>query len=153
MAWQRIGIVTISPTSDAVVVGPIEVPAYDGFEVRVRLLSGPYPFQFGYGLLSYRSSLGKELGTIKVWPKNEPEDYVLGKGQICTDTTGVLVFEPRTWSLRWVKAGFSLVVEVLADLANDQLPFDRYQAPGFVFDGSELLLFQSDGLAQLVISP
>ena len=153
MAWQRIGIVTISPTSDAVVVGPIEVPAFDGFEVRVRLLSGPYPFQFGYGLLSYRSSVGKELGTIKVWPRNEAEDYLLGKGMTCTDTTGVLVFEPRTWSLRWVKAGFSLVVEISADLASDQLPNDRYQAPGFISDGAELVLAQVGTLGQLIFEP
>lgn len=149
MAWQRIGIVTISPTTDEAVVGPIEVPYFDGIEVRVKLLSGPYPFQFGYGLLSYRSSNGKELGTIRVWPRNEASDYLLGKGMTCQDTTGSLVFEPRTWSLRWVKAGFSLIVEVSADLPSD-LPTDRYQAPGFIAGGVERVLAQVGNLGQLV---
>lgn len=149
MAWRRVGTVTISPTTVEAVVGAIEVPAFDGFEVRVRLLSGPYPFQFGYGLLYYRSSLGRELGTIRVWPKTEPEDYLLGKSMLCTDTTGVLVFEPRSWSLRWVKAGFSLVVQIEADLPSD-LPSDRYQAPGFVAGGITRVLTQVGSLGRLV---
>lgn len=152
MAWQSIGTVTISPTSDEAVVGPIEVPVFNGVEVRVRLLSGPYPFQFGYGLLSYRSSNGKELGTIKVWPRNEATDYLLGYGMTVQDTTGVLVFEPRTWSLRWVKAGFALVVEVLADLASD-LPTDRYMTPGFTDGSTELLFTQVGNLGQLFFTP
>lgn len=152
MTWQNIGTVTISPTSDEAVVGPIEVPAFNGFEVRVRLLSGPHPFQFGYGLLSYRSSYGKELGTIRVWPKTEAEDYLLGHGMTAQDTTGVLVFEPRTWSLRWVKAGFALVVHVLADLASN-LPQDRYTAPGFTDSVTTLVLTQVGSLGQLVFTP
>lgn len=149
MAWSRIGVVSISPNTQEAVVGPIEVPNFDGVEVRVRLLSGPYPFQFGYGLLSYRSSNGKELGTIKVWPRNEASDYLLGKGMTCQDTTGVLVFEPRTWSLRWVKAGFSLTVEISADLPSD-LPNDRFQSPGFIAGGVERVLTKVGNLGQLV---
>lgn len=150
MAWQTIGTVTISPTTEAAVVGPIEVPGFDGFEVRVRLVSGPYPFQFGYGLLYYRSSNGREYGTIRVWPKNEQEDYLLGKGMTVQDTTGVLVFEPRTWSLRWVKAGFSLVVEIQADLPTDLFPEDRYQAPGFTDGTAGLVFTQIGNLGRLV---
>lgn len=152
MAWRRIGIVTISPTTDKAVVGPIEVPGFDGVEVRVRLLSGPYPFQYGYGLLYYRSSNGREMGTIRVYPKMEPEDYIIGKGMTVQDTTGELVFEPRTWNLRWVKAGFSLVVEILADLASD-IPTDRYQASGFTDGLAELVLTQVGDLGHLIFLP
>lgn len=129
MAWQLVGAVTISPDTEEAVVGPIEVPTYGGVEVKLRQ-TAPTPFRWGYGLLSYRSTNGLELGTIKVWPRLEFSNYLLGEGLTVVANSGALVFEPRTWNLRWVKAGFSLTVEVLADLATD-LPSDRYQSDGF----------------------
>lgn len=147
MAWQSIGSVSISPTTTEAVVGPIEVPTYGGVEVKLRQV-GATPFRWGFGLLSYRTSNGLELGTIKVWPRQEFSNYLLGAGLTVSDNTGVLVFEPRSFNLRWVLAGFSLTVEVLADLASD-LPSDRYKSDGFVFAGTELELIQSGTLGRL----
>lgn len=129
MAWQLVGSVTISPDTVEAVVGPIEVPTYGGVEVKLRQTT-PTPFRWGYGLLSYRSVHGLEMGTIKVWPRMEFSSYHLGERLTVVANSGVLVFEPRTWNLRWVKADFSLSLEVLADLATD-LPPDRYQSDGF----------------------
>ena len=147
MAWQLIGSASVNPTTKEVVLGSIEVPTFGGVQVKVRQLS-PTPFEWGYGLLSYRSRNGLEMGTIKVWPRREFTNYLLGAGLTVSDNTGVLIFEPRAFNLRWVRAGFSLTVEVLADLASD-LPSDRYKSDGFVFAGTELDLIQSGGLGRL----
>lgn len=139
MAWQYIGSVTVSPNTEETVVGSITVPTFGGVPVKI-LQTSSAPFQFGYGLLSYRSTYGRELGTIRVWPRTDFTSYMLGQGLTVVDNSGVLVFEPRTWNLRWVRAGFALSIDFLADLATD-LPPDRYQSDGFATgDGLELPL-------------
>ncbi len=152
MAWQLIGSVTVTPETTEAVVGPIEVPTFGGVEVKLRQVA-PTPFRWGYGLLSYRTGNGLELGTIKVWPRLEFSNYLLGAGLSVVDNTGVLVFEPRTYNLRWVLAGFPLTVEVLADLASD-LPADRYQAEGFALNsGEDVPLTLSGSLGRLTFTP
>lgn len=151
MAWQLIGQVTVTPTTDEAVVGPIQVPTFGGVELKLRQ-TAPTPFRWGYGLLSYRTGNGLELGTIKVWPRQEFSNYLLGAGLSVADNTGVLVFEPRSYNLRWVLAGFPLTVQVLADLASD-LPADRYRADGFaVGSGESLPLSPFGNLGRIVFT-
>jgi hypothetical protein len=147
MAWQRIGAVSISPITDTAVIGPIEVPTYGGVEIKIRQV-GSTPFRWGYGLLSYRTGNGLELGTLRVWPRPEFCNYLLGAGLTVSDNTGVLIFEPRSYNLRWIMAGFSFGLEVLADLASD-LPADRYKADGFAVAGNERQLIESGNLGRL----
>jgi hypothetical protein len=137
MAWSTVGTVSISPTTDQAVVGPVEVPATGGLRVRVQQL-GSTPFQWGFGLLSYQSSNGLELGTIQVYPRSISSSYLLGAGMTVDDTSGQLIFEPRNWNLKWVQAGFSLSIVVLA-FVGGTLPVDRYTAPGFVDDSGQLI--------------
>ncbi len=148
MAWQLVGRVTVGPFDDSVVVGPIEVPTAGGFEFSVRQVE-PTPFKWGNGLVSFVSSQGRELGTEQVWPKLQRESYYLGDNLTVLENSGVLIFEPRLWNLRWVRAGFPLVLEFLADLATD-LPPDRFRAPGFSLDdGAPLLLELAGDLGRL----
>lgn len=136
MAWQSIGSINVGPTSTEVVVGPIEVPTYGGVELKIRQTSFT-PFRWGYGLLSFRSDQGLELGTMKVWPRMEFSHYKLGAGLGVVSNYGVLVFEPRSFNLRWILAGFSLSLQILADIGTD-LPSDRVLADGFS-NGSDLI--------------
>lgn len=147
MAWQSIGTVTVGPTTAEAVVGPIEVPTYGGVELKLRQTE-PSPFRWGYGLLSFRSGNGYELGTIKVWPRTTFTAYKLGAGLGVVSNAGILVFEPRSFNLRWVMAGFSLSVQVLADLPSD-LPADRVTADGFSFALESLPLVLSGSLGRL----
>lgn len=152
MAWQLIGSITVGPNTTEATVGAIEVPTYGGIQVKIRQTT-PTPFRWGYGLLSYRSANGLELGTIKVWPRTEFSSYVLGARHLVNDNYGVLVFEPRTWNLRWVLAGFSLGLEVLADIATD-LPPDRFTSDGFTTGGGvELPLTLSGGQGRVTFAP
>lgn len=149
MAWQRIGTIDVQPFDEAVTVGPVEVPIAGGFEFSVRQVE-PTPFRWGNGLVTYVSSQGRELGTVQVWPKEERESYYIGQNLTVLDNTGVLVFEPRLWNVRWIRAGFPLVLEFLADLATD-LPPDRFRAPGFAQDDeSPLVLVEVGTLGQLL---
>ena len=129
MSWSVVGTATVSPSSEEVTVGEVTVPESGGLRLKVRLLTAA-PFQFGYCLLSYRSAFGKELGTIRVWPRTETTSYHLGENLQAMDREGVLVLEPRSWNLRWVLAGFSLSVQVLADVEAG-LPVDRFAPAGF----------------------
>jgi hypothetical protein len=135
-SWQWVGEVNASPTDTEIVVGNVVAPASGPLIVKcVQLV--PTPFQFGYGLLSYESDHGRELGTIRVWPRTQFTSYAMGDGLNAADRSGRLVFEPRTWSLRWVKAGFPLSVAFLA-LQPTELPADRFLMPAL--DGPDGIL-------------
>lgn len=143
MSWAVVGTASFGPGTKEATVGSVTVPATGGLPVKVRLASS-VPFQFGYCLLSYRSAFGRELGTIRVWPRDESTVYKLGEGLTVLDTSGELVLEPRSWNLRWVEAGFPLSVLVLADVEVG-LPVDRFLPEGFTApDGSPLVLSPSD---------
>jgi len=139
MAWQWIGSTSISPESGQAVIGSLQVPREGGLRLKITG-GGGAPFQFGYCLLSYESTYGRELGTIRVWPRPELTAYHLGASLSPVDTFGRLVIEPRTWNTRWIRAGFSLTVGVLADLPS-LMPDDRFLPDGLADDaGTDLLL-------------
>lgn len=130
MAWTRIGSITVRPESDEVVVGPIQVPPQGGVELMVRETSPGYGFRFAYGIVSFRSAQGRELGTAKCWTRPEWTSFRLGAGLTSVFPSGVLLFEPRSYNLRWIRAGYSWSLEFMADVATT-LPPDRVTAPGF----------------------
>jgi hypothetical protein len=143
MSWSLIGTASFSPSSEEVTVGPVTVPESGGVAVKVRLAT-PAPFQFGYCLLSYRSAFGRELGTIRVWPRAESTVYWLGEELNVLDASGVFVIEPRAWNLRWVEAGFPLSVQVLADVEAG-LPVDRFAPDGFATASGDPLALSASG--------
>lgn len=131
MAWQRIGSITVGPDSGEVQVGQIEVPPQGGIELMCRQTSPYQGFKFAFGLVSVRTPLGLELGTVKCWPVREWTSFKLGEGLSSLQRSGALVFEPRSYNLQWIKRGFSLSLEFMADISSD-LPADRVRVPGFV---------------------
>ena len=105
LSWSPVGSVSVGPTSGKITVGDVTLqPGDDTIWVRVRQLGGESPWPYGFGLLSWQSSAGRELGTVKAWGHSEGEVLRLGVGLQPAATTGVLVFEPRSYSLSWVKA-------------------------------------------------
>lgn len=124
MTWREIGSVGVSPTSGEVIVGPVSVPPQGGIEVRVRQTTPSPGFRFAFGLLSFVSPLGRELGVIKVWPDPIATDYLLGAGLSAQSRTGNLTFDARSFNLAWVDAGYPLGISVWADEPGT-LPADR----------------------------
>ena len=124
MTWRLIGSVSVTPTSGELIVGQVTVPPQGGIEVRVKQTSAPRGFRFAFGLLSFVSPLGRELGVIKVWPDPIATDYLLGAGMSAQSRTGNLTFDGRSFNLAWVKAGYPLGISVWADEPGS-LPADR----------------------------
>ncbi len=144
MAWSLIGSVTVGPDTNRATVGPITVPVAGGVAVKLRQTSPTNPFRFAYGLLSFESANGRELGTLKVWADQVFTAYRLGEGLTALSQSGSLVFEPRSYNLRWVKAGWPWTLEFMADVGS-QLPDDRFTAPGLVDRLNRLLSIKAAG--------
>jgi hypothetical protein len=148
MAWTLIGAAPVVDTTERVVVGPVEVPPAVGLVLKVSSpVSVPAPG--GWALLTFESIYGRELGAIRVWPRPEPTVYRFGQGLRARSPRGLLVLEPRQWNQRWLRAGFSLSVVVLADLP-DPVTDGATLAPGLASpDGLDLFLTPSGGAGRV----
>lgn len=105
MAFRSVGSITVGPVDRQVTVGSVTLEdGADTLWIRVVQQGGESPWPYGYGLLSWQSLEGRELGTIKVYGHHDGEVYRLGKGLPPVERTGILVFEPRMWNLRWLKS-------------------------------------------------
>jgi len=131
MAWRSVGSATLTATTERARVGSVTVPPQGGVELWVRQTSGGPNFKLGYCLLYLENSWGRELGTIKVWPKVSGEAYRLGTGLSSLVGGGLIWLEPRSYNLRWIKVLGSVSLEVFADEPGT-LPQDRFRSPGFV---------------------
>lgn len=104
-AWSSVGSITVGPTSGLVTIGSLTIGSNDAaIYLRVVQNGGQSPWPYGYGLCSWITAAGREMGTIKVWGHTEGEVYRLSCGLKPQNTTGSLVFEPRSLNLRWVLA-------------------------------------------------
>lgn len=138
MAWTSVGAVTVGPTSSRVVVGPIEVPPQGGVELMVRQTTPSPGFRFAYGIATFESREGRPLGSCKFWASGTWEAFKLGAGMSSQERIGSLVIEPRSYNLRWVKAGWPWGLEFKVDAFTD-LPLDRYPTPGLLDPVDRLL--------------
>lgn len=103
--WQSVGSISVGPTDKAVTVGTVSLEdGADTLWVRVTQQGGDTPWRWGYGLLSWQSTDGRELGTVKAYGHHEGETYRLGVGLPPVERGGVLVFEPRSYNLGWLRA-------------------------------------------------
>lgn len=101
-----LGSIAVAAGVDETPVAPFTLaPGDNAIWVRVTQLGGQSPWPWGFGLLSFVSSKGRELGTAKVYGHQQGETYRLGNGLAPEDMTGSLVFRPRAYSLAWLKAG------------------------------------------------
>ena len=116
MAFASVGSITVGPTDREVTVGALTLPSGDDtLWVRVVQQGGESPWPYGFGLLYWESSEGRELGTAKVFGHVEGEVFRLGVGLSPVERGGVLKFEPRAYNLGWLKASgtfWSLAFEV-----------------------------------------
>jgi hypothetical protein len=107
-----LGQINIGSIDLDVEVGPVTLPAgADALYVRMTQIGGVSPWPFSYGLLSWRSTNGRELGTIKAYPHNEGETYRLGVGLSPVERAGSLWFTPRSYNLSWIQSGQRLVLK------------------------------------------
>lgn len=127
MSWTLVGSVNVGPQDKTVLVGPFSIgPENDTIWVKVTQTSPPDVWTYSYGLLTWRTSEGQELGTIKVYGDTDSEVFRLGVGLPPSVGDGVLEFTPRAYNRRWISIDtppiWSLSFEAQAGKASDGPP-------------------------------
>ena len=100
--------VTVYPdTNSPVDIGEFVLGAQDD-TIWIKVTSAPQsgcPWPWSYGLVTWISDNGRELGTVKINGVCEGEVFRLGVGRAPSLRTGRLSFTPRSYNLAWVKLG------------------------------------------------
>lgn len=107
--WQSLGVKTVGPDNLQVVVGSFSLQEGDDtlwVEVQRTNPDGPWPWS--YGVLTWESSFGRELGSVKAYTAKAGEVFRLGVGKAPRATAGTIYYEPRSFNLAWVKNGYPL---------------------------------------------
>lgn len=119
--------ITVSPENPgSQVIGDLAIgPEHDTIWVKVTSGSfGDCPWPWSYGLFTWVTSEGRELGTVKVNGVCEGEVFRLGVGLPPLQRNGQLRFTPRAYNTSWVKLGnpWPLSFEVISGNTGDGLP-------------------------------
>ena len=147
--WTDLGARTVGPSDLRVVVGSFSIGETDDtiwLEVQRTGPSGPWPWS--YGILSWQTSFGLELGSVKAYTASEGEIFRLEVGRAPRSRTGSVIYEPRSFNLAWVKNGYPLT---LAFSAASGVTTAAATGGGVAFpvEGGDWLYKQATGLVQL----
>ena len=105
--WQTVGTRTFEPDDLSEVVGSFSMAENDDtLWVRITQLNNQPNGPWSYGILSWKTTNGFELGSIKAYGDTESEVFRLGIGRPPYERTGQLTFEPRGFNLGWIKNGY-----------------------------------------------
>ena len=115
--------ITVSPEDpSSQVIGDFTMqPEADTIWIKVTSGStGDCPWPWSYGLLTWVTENGRELGTVKVNGVCEGEVFTLGVGRAPFLRTGSLRFKPRAYNTNWIKLGneWPLEFEVWSGVTN-----------------------------------
>jgi hypothetical protein len=114
---------TVFPdTNSPVDIGEFVLGAEDD-TIWIKVTSAPQsgcPWPWSYGLVTWISEEGRELGTVKINGVCEGEVFRLGVGRAPSLRTGRLSFTPRSYNLAWVKLGhpWTLTFEAVSGVTN-----------------------------------
>lgn len=104
MSWTFVGSVNVGPQDREVLVGSFSLePDDDTIWFRVTQTSPQDAWKYSYGLLTWRTSFGQELGTEKVYGDIDSEVFRLGVGLPPLERTGNVYFTPRAYNRRWIE--------------------------------------------------
>jgi len=114
LGWGEPTRITVYPND----VFPIQVAdvilgeGHDTLWVRIKNIPGDdCTFPFSYGLLTWVSAEGRELGTVKAYGHCESEVFKLGVGRTPLERAGKLVFDARGYNLQWIDKGHPWTLE------------------------------------------
>ena len=108
-----VGTITVGPDSGA---GDIAVGSFslnegdDTLWVEVQRTSPDQGWPWSYGILSWRTAFGNELGSIKAYAAKAGEVYKLSVSRAPRSSTGTIYYEPRSFNLAWIKQGYDLTL-------------------------------------------
>ena len=103
MTWTSVGSVDVGPQDREVLVGQFSMqPDEDTIWFRVTQTSPADVWKYSYGLLTWKTSFGQELGTKKVYGDTDSEVFRLGVGLPPLEREGSVYFTPRAYNRRWI---------------------------------------------------
>ena len=113
--WTPISEVTVGPDDLSVVVGSFDLDQGDDtIWVDVVALNADDFWPWSYGILSWKTDRGYELGSTKAYTEKPGEIFRLGVGRPPRLRSGVLIYEPRSFNLSWIKKGNELTLSFTA---------------------------------------
>ena len=77
-------------------------PDDDTIWFRVTQTSPNDVWRYSYGLLTWKTNFGQELGTQKVYGDTDSEVFRLGVGLSPLERTGNVLFRPLAYNRRWI---------------------------------------------------
>ena len=103
MSWTNVGSVNVGPQDQEVLVGSFTMqPDDDTLWCRITQTSPNEVWRSAFGLLTWRTSFGQELGTEKVYGDTDSEVFRLGVGLPPLERTGDVLFTPRSYNRAWI---------------------------------------------------
>ena len=113
--WTELGSVTVRPDDLSVVVGSFDIDEGDDtiwFDVQAVVADTFWPWS--YGILSWRTENGYELGSCKAYTESVGEMFRIGVGRAPRSRRGSVIYEPRSFNLGWIKKGNPLTLRFAA---------------------------------------
>lgn len=131
MTWSPVGQIAVSPTDLEVKVGDFSLEENDDLLFfRVTQLQPTEYWTFSFGLLTWRSSQGQELGTVKVFGSIYGETFRLGTGLLPLDRAGSVYFRPRSFNRAWININnpplWELEFEAQSAKSSNLVPGDTF---------------------------
>ena len=115
VSWTALGQVTVGPSDLSVVVGSFDLDEGDDtIWVDVAQINPDDFWPWSYGILSWQTDRGKELGSAKAYTEKGGQIHRLGVGRPPRLRSGVLIYEPRSFNLSWIKKGNTLTLNFSA---------------------------------------
>ena len=106
--WQTIAQVSVTPDVPEQDIGSFSLGENDDtIWVRVTQQGDDSPNPWSYGILSWLTTEGYELGSTKVFGNTNGTVVRLGVGRPPSVRDGRFIFQPRGFNLRWAKEGFT----------------------------------------------
>ncbi len=103
MSWTNVGSVNVGPQDQEVLVGSFTMqPDDDTLWFRITQTSPNEVWKYAFGLLTWRTSFGQELGTEKVYGDTDSEVFRLGGGLPPLERSGAVLFTPRSYNRAWI---------------------------------------------------
>jgi hypothetical protein len=103
MPWSNVGSISVGPQDKEVSVGSFSMePDDDTIWIRMTQTSPATKWNYSFGLLTWRTSFGQELGTVKVFGDTDSEVFLLGVGLPPLERDGVFIFTPRLYNRQWI---------------------------------------------------
>ena len=146
-----LGTITVGPDSGEIAVGSFSLnEGDDTLWVEVQRTSPDQGWPWSYGILSWRTAFGNELGSCKAYAAKAGEIYKLSVSRAPRSTTGTIYYEPRSFNLAWVKKGYSLTLAFSATSGvATAVPAGAGGSVAFPVDGGTWRYAADSGLLQL----